>query len=466
MNNRYTTLFKAINFCVDYILLNLSMISVYIFSVNKFLFGTSNRYLPVVLFFNLIWFFAANIAGLYEQVLIKDSIKTYRGVIKTYFLFFSLISITALLLITNNPFLVTGEFLFYSLALFGFLLSLWKLVFLSFRKSERNALIGKRTFVMLGAGRAGHDLYHFFETNDESGYQLMGVFDDNSETEGKFRNYKGRIHECMPYVIANNINEIFCALPTTDATRIEELMLEADKNLIRFKFVPEYFDFAKRPTLIENFGHISVISIRPEPLENMLNRIVKRIFDFAFSLFVIIFILSWVFPILAILIKLGSKGPIFFVQTRSGRDNKPFKCFKFRSMLVNADSHKKQATKNDNRITALGAFLRRTSLDELPQFFNVLIGNMSVVGPRPHMINHTKQYAQLIDKFMVRHFLKPGITGFAQVNGLRGETKTTQAMLLRVEADVWYLENWSFLLDMKIIFLTVWNAVRGEENAY
>ncbi len=135
-------------------------------------------------------------------------------------------------------------------------------------------------------------------------------------------------------------------------------------------------------------------------------------------------------------------------------------------MLVNEDSHKKQATRNDSRITKIGVYLRKTSLDELPQFFNVLMGNMSVVGPRPHMLSHTKQYSQLIDKFMVRHFLKPGITGYAQVSGLRGETKTTEDMLKRVEADVWYLENWSFLLDLKLIFLTIWNFVKGDKNAF
>ena len=135
-------------------------------------------------------------------------------------------------------------------------------------------------------------------------------------------------------------------------------------------------------------------------------------------------------------------------------------------MRVNNDADQQQATRNDQRITKTGAILRRTSLDELPQFFNVLIGNMTIVGPRPHMIKHTKQYSQLIDRFMVRHFLKPGITGWAQINGLRGETKTVDAMLQRVEADVWYLENWSFLLDLKIIFLTIGNSLKGDENAF
>ncbi|MCC8423969.1 undecaprenyl-phosphate glucose phosphotransferase [Mucilaginibacter sp. UR6-11] len=466
MVHRYTTFVKAINLTVDFIILNLSMILAYFFADNTLLFWTNNHYLPVVLIFNLVWLLSANITGLYEHVLIKDSIKTYRGVIKTYLLFLSLISFTVIILIGRQSYFVTREYLIYSLILFGILLSLWKLIFLSVRKSERTALINNRTFVIVGGGRIGQDLYRFFESNPELGYKLMGFFDDDPRHIKNKDLYAGKVSECIRYVISNNVDEIFCTLPNSESAKVEQLMIEADKNLIRFKFVPEYYDFAKRPTYVENFGHIPVISVRAEPLENMLSRFLKRAFDILFSLFIICFVFSWLFPILAVLIKLGSKGPIFFVQIRSGRDNKPFKCYKFRSMKINAESNKRQATKNDSRITKLGSFLRRSSLDELPQFFNVLIGNMSVVGPRPHMISHTKQYAQLIDKFMVRHFLKPGITGYAQVNGLRGETKTTEAMLERVEADVWYLENWSFLLDLKIIFLTVWNAVKGEENAY
>jgi putative colanic acid biosynthesis UDP-glucose lipid carrier transferase len=466
MVHRYTTFIKAINLTVDYIILNLSMIVAYFIVDNTFLFWTNNHYLPVVLVFNLIWLLAANITGLYEHVLAKDSIKTYRGVIKTYLLFLSFASFTVIILIGARSYLITREYLIYSLLLFGFLLSLWKLIFLSIRKSERASLMDNRTFVIVGGGRIGQDLYNFFYGNPELGYKLMGFFDDDLENVKYKDVYVGEIKECIRYVISNRIDEIFCTLPSSESDKVESLMIEADKNLIRFKFVPEYYDFAKRPTYVETFGHIPVISVRPEPLENMLNRFLKRMFDILFSLFIILFVFSWLFPILAVLIKTGSKGTIFFVQIRSGKDNKPFKCYKFRSMRVNADSNKKQATRNDSRVTKLGAFLRRSSLDELPQFFNVLIGNMSVVGPRPHMVSHTKQYSQLIDKFMVRHFLKPGITGYAQINGLRGETKTTQAMLQRVEADVWYLENWSFLFDLKIIFLTVWNAVRGEENAF
>src|SRR5450432_2279440 len=182
----------------------------------------------------------------------------------------------------------------------------------------------------------------------------------------------------------------------------------------------------------------------------------KRIFDVVASLIISVLILSWLIPLLAVLIKLDSKGPVFFVQTRIGFLGIPFRCYKLRTMVVNQNSDSQQAMYNDQRITRIGHFLRISSLDELPQFFNVLIGNMSIVGPRPHMISHTVEYSRLTEKFKARHSLKPGITGWAQICGLRGEVTNNEAMLKRVDADMWYLKNWSFLLDVKIILLTFW----------
>ncbi|MDR3697304.1 undecaprenyl-phosphate glucose phosphotransferase [Mucilaginibacter sp.] len=467
MINRQTTFFKALNLAIDYIILNISMISIYFIEEGSSIyFGNNRRYLPIVLVFNLIWLLSANISGLYEQVLNKDSIKTYRVVIRTYIIFVSLICFTILILIGTDAYSITRQYLFYSLALFGFLLGLWKLIFLLIRRADWRSLVDTRDVIIIGAGRIGYDLFNFFETNPDKGYKTIGFFDDNPKNVKENQLYLGGTRDCIDYVIKNKVDEIFCTLPISEAKTIEKLMLDADKNLIRFKSVPEYFDYSKKTIIIQSLGHIPVISFRTEPLESLLNRSIKRLFDCVFALFVILFVFSWLFPILAILIKLESKGPVFFTQVRSGRDNHPFKCYKFRSMKVNNDSDHKQASRDDNRITRIGAFLRRTSLDELPQFFNVLKGNMSVVGPRPHMIKHTKQYSQLIDRFMVRHFLKPGITGWAQVQGLRGETKTVDAMLKRVEADVWYLENWSFLLDLRIIMLTVWNSLKGDDNAF
>ena len=212
--------------------------------------------------------------------------------------------------------------------------------------------------------------------------------------------------------------------------------------------------------------HISCKFYHKLPFEFPENFYIKRIFDIFFSLFVCVFILSWLAPILWLLIKLESKGPLVFKQAREGINGKEFICYKFRSMRQNSSADLKQASKNDSRITEIGKFLRKTSLDEFPQFINVFRGDMSVVGPRPHMLKHTEQYSALIKKYMVRQLVKPGITGAAQIRGFRGETKELNEMEGRVKWDVWYIENWTFFLDINIIFKTIFDVFKGDEKAY
>lgn len=262
------------------------------------------------------------------------------------------------------------------------------------------------------------------------------------------------------------VKEIYCCLSGLTPKDIHQLLKEADRYMIRVKFLPNFSLFNK-PIKVESMGQVPIITLRAEPLQSDKNKIVKRFFDIVFSLFVIVFVLSWAIPVLWICMRLEGKGPLFFRQKRSGINNKVFNCYKFRSMTAaNATANTRQATRDDERITRVGAFIRKTSIDELPQFFNVLIGNMSVVGPRPHMLAHTAKYRKEIGTYMVRHYVKPGITGLAQVEGFRGETQNVDAMKRRVELDIKYLENWSFFIDMKVIFLTVWNVLRGEDNAY
>ncbi|MFD2145265.1 undecaprenyl-phosphate glucose phosphotransferase [Mucilaginibacter antarcticus] len=464
MVNRYATFISTINLLIDYIMLNVSMFIAYLIIDRPETWLADNKYLLVILVFNLIWLLSTNITGLYEQVLNKDSILTYRDFLKAYLLFIFLLSFV-IIVIGIQSYLVTRLYLLYAVFLFGFFVGAWKVIFLVIRKNNRGMIINDRTIIIVGSGRIAMDIFQYFENHKHSGYRVLGFFDDKAARVAEIGLYLGSVSDVITYTLENSVHEIFCALPTSESKQIEDLMLEADKHLIRFKIVPEYIK-SKKLMQVQNYDHIPVISVRPEPLESVLNRSIKRLFDVVFSLFVIVFVISWLFPILAIIIKLQSKGPVFFTQVRSGKDNIPFKCFKFRSMRVNNDADQRQASRTDDRITPIGAFMRKTSLDEFPQFFNVLIGSMSVVGPRPHMVSHTERYSQLIDQFMVRHFLKPGITGWAQISGFRGETKTTEDMLQRVEADVWYLENWSFLLDLKIIFLTFWNVVKGEENAF
>jgi len=203
-----------------------------------------------------------------------------------------------------------------------------------------------------------------------------------------------------------------------------------------------------------------------EPLSDPKKQILKRTFDIVFSLLVIVFLLSWLIPLVAIIIKIESNESVFFLQKRSGYKNIPFNCIKFRSMASNKQADFQTAKKNDARVTKFGAFMRKTSIDELPQFINVFLGDMSVVGPRPHMLSQTDMYSKITKKYMTRHMVKPGITGWAQVMGARGEIFTDKDMERRIEKDIWYLQNWSFFLDMKIIFLTLYNIVRGDEQAY
>jgi Undecaprenyl-phosphate glucose phosphotransferase len=306
-------------------------------------------------------------------------------------------------------------------------------------------------------------MYHFFRRHPEHGYRFLGFFSENGNGDSQII---GKVEEVKKFALEHDVDEIYCSLPDLTNERVHDLIDFCEKNLVRFRLLPDFRGFDNRQVDISFYDTIPVLTVRREPLENFSNRVVKRTFDIVFSSLVILLVFTWLVPLIAFLIKLSSKGPVFFKQLRSGRDNRPFMCYKFRSMRVNTLADELQATKNDPRITAIGKFLRKTSLDELPQFYNVLIGNMSVVGPRPHMLRHTEEYSKIVDTFMVRHFVKPGITGLAQVSGFRGETTDPLLMHKRVENDVWYIENWSFFLDLKIILLTIWTILKGDKNAF
>jgi putative colanic acid biosynthesis UDP-glucose lipid carrier transferase len=262
------------------------------------------------------------------------------------------------------------------------------------------------------------------------------------------------------------VTEIFSTISPEQQSGIYSLINQADQACIRFRIIPDLNQFIRKPVHIDYLNDMPVLSLRKEPLDDVGNRIKKRFYDLLVSSLVIIFILSWLTPLIGILLWLESRGPVFFIQQRSGKNGKTFNCIKFRSMKVNRDAHEKQAIKDDSRITWIGKFLRKSSIDELPQFFNVFMSDMSIVGPRPHMLKHTDDYSKQIRQYMIRHFLKPGITGWAQINGCRGETRTVKDMNDRVQYDLWYLENWSLWLDTRIILLTAFNMIKGEKNAY
>lgn len=410
-----------------------------------------------------MWLLATNVVNLYQVTSVRQM---YIKTLKAYLLYVVVTSYTIMYLNHIESYHINTNYLLLSMCLFGLHLVIGKIGVAGAVKHSRLFNKPAKRAVIVGGGRAGIELYNRFKNDPNTGYEMIGIFNDQTLKSSHQQLLLGDVNSCVEYSLENSIDEIFCALPLSKSETIEKLISESDKNMIRFKLVPEHYRFFQGSLLEHSINNLDAYSIRVEPLEDLSNRFIKRSFDIAFSLFVIVFILSWLYPILYILIKLESEGPAIFVQPRSGRDNVSFNCFKFRSMVRNKDSNHMQATKGDARVTKFGAFLRKTSLDEMPQFFNVLMGDMSVVGPRPHMLNHTAQYSKLIDQFMVRHYIKPGITGWAQVTGHRGETKLVEDMKARVEADVWYMENWSFTLDIKIIFSTFFKSIIGDKYAY
>ena len=326
-----------------------------------------------------------------------------------------------------------------------------------------------RHVVLVGSYESMLDIYDRLSHDIAWGYDIMGYFDSKrSESYPQNLTYLGTADNSEAFLADApvHVDEIYCGMPSDAADTISKIISVCEKHVVRFYSVPNLRSSFRRSMVMQMIGDVPVFSLRPEPLKLRRNKIIKRTFDIIFSLFVII-CLSPVYLIVSAIIKFTSPGPILFRQKRHGLDGKEFNCFKFRSMRVNSDSDNLQATKDDPRKYPFGDFMRRTSIDELPQFFNVLKGDMSVIGPRPHMLKHTKMYSSLIDKYMVRHFVKPGITGWAQVNGCRGETKQLWQMEARVKKDIWYLEHWSLWLDLFIVYLTIKSAViHRDKQAY
>lgn len=412
---------------------------------------------------NLIWLVCTAFFGLYTILGDRKLERVYRATWKSVAAHLILFP-TYLILHHDNHFSNAFVMLFYALLIIGFVLNRFVGTSLHVIVNDRYRTIKK--VALLGSGQVSSRLDDYLK--DEKGVVFYGnLGGDEFIYFDKATLISENVASTLAAAAYAGVNEIYATVTLDRMEELHPLLEEADKQGIRLKFIPD-LGLTTGSTYDVSFftNEFPVITLRPEPLEDIGNRFKKRAFDVIFSACVILFILSWLYPLIALLIKLESNGPALFKQQRSGRKNKPFDCYKFRSMRMNDDSDHVQATKQDSRITTIGAFLRKTSLDEMPQFFNVFLGNMSIVGPRPHMLSHTIKYKSIIDKFMVRHFVKPGITGWAQVHGFRGETKNVSDMENRVKYDIYYLENWNAMLDVRIVFMTMINMVRGEDNAY
>ncbi len=459
MNTRFLRFLQFLIAFLDILALN----AVFFAAILLFAANLLNQYSGfgyLVIFFSLVWLIVAFTTNIYKskdifsfELFIKKSIFYFVILIIIYLFFFNqyVISRSLLLIIAISlpASLLINRFIFF--------------VVYRYYKSK-DYLLDK--VILVGYNHVTKKLISYFEENSYN-KEIIGICDDAD-----------KVNEIYHYPILSGIsdafevckkygaNEIFSSIAPEQNPEIYNLMQFADQNCIRFRIVPDISLFVKRKVHINYINEMPVLTLRYEPLEDLTNRIKKRLFDITISLGVTIFILSWLIPLISLLIWLDSRGPVFFAQTRNGKSNRQFKCLKFRSMKVNNVANIKRATRHDQRLTRIGKFLRRTSLDEFPQFLNVLKGNMSVVGPRPHMLKDTDEFSRVVNQYMVRHFLKPGITGWAQVNGFRGEVNSIEKLQGRVERDVWYMENWSVWLDLKIIFLTGFNIIKGDKNAF
>ena len=446
----------------DLILLNIAFIAAAILAQSYDILMDRSRMFILLAGLNFVWYFYTNITNFYDdfssRLFVFQLINIGKNIIVQM-----LVSIIFIFTIKENLF--TRNFIIYnSLSLFLFV-CLRSILFRKIMKKLRQKGINIRKLLIVGAGEVARNFRKLIEKNPDFGYKFAGFLGRDDEVNDDI---VGNYNQLEEILLSKNIDEVVLALPQQDSVLMNETIKTCNKNAVRTHIIPDYFRFVSKHFRISMMGNFPVITSRNEPLEEVQWRVIKRTFDFVFSLLVIIFILSILFPVVAILIKLTSKEPVLFIQDRIGAKNKRFRCYKFRTLKTDKSSGAafQPVTENDPRITRIGKFLRKTNIDEFPQFINVLKGEMSVVGPRPFAISYDYKYSNIFEEIKLRYNVKPGITGWAQVHGLRGDVaddeENRRLILKRMEYDLWYIENWTFSLDIQIIFLTMLQTLRGK----
>ena len=444
-NKNYSKWIRPILYGID---LCIILISTYFFLTKD------SKNISVFLF---LWVVLSIFFSFYKIYRFTKIVKIVTLLLKQAIVF--LLLITTYLYVDNSN-LLPIIILRFSVTLF-LIFSIWR-IFLHtiFRKYRVITGSNYKKVIIIGSSEATRELQDFFNRELGFGYKFMGYFSDNNESSKL-----GSIKQSYDYILENKIDEVYCSVKGLSNKEIKYFIDFCDINIINLKFIPDNKELFSKNLRLNYYDITPILSLREIPLDDPINSVIKRVFDVLFSIFIIVFVLSWLIPILGLIIIIESKGPIFFQQDRPGIKERGFGCYKFRSMTLNSNSED-SATRNDARITRVGKFIRKTSIDELPQFFNVLFGEMSVVGPRPHLWRQNEIYGTKISKYMVRHFVKPGVTGLAQVRGYRGEIETKEDIVNRTKYDVFYIENWTLILDLGIIIQTVLNVFKGEEKAY
>ena len=450
-SSRYSKYIRPISIVFD--LLVIAFLGIYFFDglVSKF-----NTYLGYLL---ISWAFIAFLIEFYDVFRFTTPVEIVAKILKQCSLF-------SLLIVTYYPF--SQEVVFSERAVLLYvvfctaLITIFKFLLFYYLKKYRTITGSNyRNVVIIGHTQESVRLKELFEERNDYGYRFLGYFSNKSKSP----EISGNLESLKTFILNNKVDEIFSSLEEMTNDQTISMVEFADTNKVNIKFIPGSKEIFSKNLKLNYYEMFPVLSMQKTILHDPTTKVIKRIFDLVFALIIIVFLLSWLIPFLALLIKLESKGPVFFKQGRPGLDENEFFCYKFRSMKLNKNPEK-EASKNDPRVTKIGKFMRKTSIDELPQFINVLIGDMSIVGPRPHLWSQNKAYGKTIKKYMVRHYVKPGITGLAQVKGFRGEIESEQDMINRIKFDVFYIDNWSLILDIKIIAQTVINIIKGEKKAY
>lgn len=411
-----------------------------------------------VIYILSFWILSTVITKYYQVYRFTKFLRLLSLVAKQYFIF--ILGFFTYFGIYKEGFIVHNQFLILTLMLSS-TFSLKNIFYFSL-KWYRNIGKNYRKVVVIGIDDSSKKIISLFNQNKTLGYKYLGYFTN------KVNNDKlGVIEDSFQFILDNSVDEIYCSLKELNTKTIGKIRSFSNSNNIILKLIPDSNKLYSKNQNIEFYDDtLVVLNVKKLPFEFNENYMIKRVFDIFFSFLVCLFILTWLIPILWLLIKIESKGPLIFSQKREGLDGEQFVCYKFRSMKINTMSDSVHAVENDIRVTKIGSIIRKTSIDELPQFLNVIKGDMSVVGPRPHLPALSSEYQKDVDDYFKRHAVKPGITGLAQVSGYRGEIKKKSDIKNRVRLDIFYIENWSFLLDVKIILMTVFNVFKGDENAY
>ncbi|WP_088324535.1 undecaprenyl-phosphate glucose phosphotransferase [Polaribacter tangerinus] len=452
MKKRYSYLIKPLQILID--VLTICCI-IYIVNDSQFF---NEHFIAFIIIF---WLISSLLTGFYKVYRFTKKLRILSLLVKQLLIFtlgfFAYFGLFKEGEVVNNQFLI----------LLLITISITTIKYLAFFVLNKYRALGNnyRNVVVVGLDGSTKNIIKLFTSKANLGYNFLGYFSDTNTHSGK--DFLGTTNSVFKFINENDIDEVYCSLTLLKEEQIKTINKFCLEKKIGLKLIPNSVELYSKNQRTEFYDDdLIVLNVQKLPFDFAGNFYLKRTFDVFFSLFICFTLLSWLWPILWVIVKFESKGPLLFKQKREGINGNKFTCYKFRSMKINNFSDKVHTTKNDNRVTKIGSFLRKTSIDELPQFINVLLGNMSVVGPRPHLESLSIEYQKQVDDYLKRHIVKPGITGLAQVSGYRGEIKKKSDIKNRVRLDIFYIENWSFFLDIKIILKTVINILKGEEKAY